>query len=72
VDWNGRKSYFGQAPVRKAALLFIISVLLPSLVLAWLAFRSLRDQELILHKQRDLLCEGLAISIVKDVAEIIS
>jgi hypothetical protein len=58
--------------VRKAAILFLLAVLLPSLVLAWLAFRSLRDQELILERQRDLLCEGLAVSVVKDVTEIIA
>jgi signal transduction histidine kinase len=58
--------------VRKAAILFVLAVLLPSLVLAWLAFRSLRDQELISERQRDLLCEGIAVSVVKDVVEIIT
>jgi signal transduction histidine kinase len=57
--------------VRKSALLFVLAVLVPSLALAWVAFHSLRNQELILAKQRDLLYEGLATSLTKDVIEIV-
>jgi signal transduction histidine kinase len=57
--------------VRKAGILFVLAVLVPSMVLAWVALRSLRDQELILGKQRDLLYEELAESLAKDVIDII-
>ena len=46
--------------MRKAALVFVMAVLAPSLVLAWLAVRSLRDQQLIVERQRYLLCQGVA------------
>jgi hypothetical protein len=46
--------------MRKVALVFVVAVLAPSLVLAWLAVRSLRDQQLILERQRYLLCQGVA------------
>jgi signal transduction histidine kinase len=58
--------------VKKAGILFVLAVLAPSLVLAWVALRSLRDQELILAEQRDLLYEELAESRVKDVFETVS
>jgi hypothetical protein len=46
--------------MRKVALVFVVAVLAPSLVLAWLAVRSLRDQQLIVERQRYLLCQGVA------------
>jgi signal transduction histidine kinase len=58
--------------VRKAGLLFIFAVLVPSLVLAWVALRSLRDQELILARQRSLLYQELAESVAKDALEVIN
>ena len=33
--------------MKKVALVFVLAVFVPSLVLAWLAVRSLRDQQLI-------------------------
>ncbi len=57
--------------MRKAGLLFISAVLVPSLVLAWVAFRSLRDQEAILTRQRSQLYQELAESVAKDAVEII-
>jgi len=41
--------------VKKLAAVFVLVVLAPALVLAWLATRSLRDQELVVHGQRALL-----------------
>jgi signal transduction histidine kinase len=38
----------------------------PSLVLAWLAVRSLRDQQLVLERQQSLLCQGVADSLAKE------
>jgi signal transduction histidine kinase len=58
--------------VRKAGILFVFAVLVPSLILAWVALRSLRDQELVLTRQRTLLYQELAESVAKDALEIIS
>ena len=41
--------------MKKVALVFVVAVLLPSLVLAWLAVRSLRDQQFLLERQQSLL-----------------
>ncbi len=46
--------------MKKIALVFIVAVFVPSLVLAWLAVRSLRDQQLILERQQFLLYQGVA------------
>jgi signal transduction histidine kinase len=49
--------------VKKIALVFVLAVFVPSLVLAWLAVRSLRDQQLILERQQYLLYQGVADSL---------
>ena len=41
--------------MKKVALVFVMAVFVPSLVLAWLAVRSLRDQQFVLERQRSLL-----------------
>lgn len=53
--------------MKKVALVFVLAVFLPSLVLAWLAVRSLRDQEFALQRHRTLLYEGVADSTAKEV-----
>src|SRR5881628_3021405 len=58
--------------MRKVALIFVLAVFLPSLVLAWLALRSLRDQQLVLERQRSLLYQGVAASVVKDVLDLLA
>jgi len=49
--------------MKRIALVFILSILLPSVLLAVLAVRSLRDQELVVSSQRTQLyqsnCDGL-------------
>ncbi|HEY2952174.1 MAG TPA: histidine kinase dimerization/phospho-acceptor domain-containing protein, partial [Verrucomicrobiae bacterium] len=55
--------------MRKVALVFILAVLAPSLVLAWLAVRSLNDQRLVLERQRALLYQGVADALVKTVQD---
>jgi len=55
--------------MRKVALIFVLAVIAPSLVLAWLAVRSLRDQELVLERQRALLYQGVADSLVQQVEQ---
>src|SRR5262245_36212277 len=46
--------------MKKVALVFGLAVFVPSLVLAWLAVRSLRDQQFVLERQRSLLYQGVA------------
>ena len=55
--------------MRKVALVFVLAVFLPSLVLAWLAVRSLRDQQFILERQQSLLYQGVADAKAKDVQD---
>ena len=53
--------------MRKVALVFLLAVFVPSLVLAWLAVRSLRDQRLVLERQQALLYQQVAEALAKDV-----
>ena len=53
--------------MRKVALVFVLAVFVPSLVLAWLAVRSLRDQHLALERQETLLYQQVAETLAKDV-----
>lgn len=55
--------------MRKVALVFVVAVIAPSLVLAWLAVRSLRDQEHVLERQRALLYQGVADSLAQQVQQ---
>jgi signal transduction histidine kinase len=52
--------------VKKIALVFVTAVFVPSLVLAWLAVRSLRDQQLVLERQQYLLYQGVADTLAKE------
>src|SRR5215467_115404 len=53
--------------MKKVALVFILAVFVPSLVLAWLAVRSLRDQQFLLERQQSLLYQGVADSVASGV-----
>src|SRR6266850_3206029 len=55
--------------MKKVALVFVIAVIVPSLVLAWLAARSLRDQMYVLDRQQTLLYQNLADAQARAVAE---
>ena len=55
--------------MRKVALVFTLSVIAPSLVLAWLAVRSLRDQEFVADRQQTLLYQNLADSTALAIAQ---
>ena len=55
--------------MKKVALVFVIAVLLPSLVLAWLAVRSLRDQQFLLERQQSLLCQRVTDALAKDISD---
>jgi len=52
--------------MRKVALVFTLAVFVPSLVLAWLAVRSLRDQQFVLERQRSLLYQSVADALARD------
>ncbi len=53
--------------MRKLILVFIVAILLPSLVLAGLAIRGLRDQQFVLERQQALLTQEIVESLVRDV-----
>src|SRR5512136_2678385 len=57
------------AAMKKVALVFVLAVFVPSLVLAWLAVRSLRDQQFILERQQSLLYQGVADAKAKAVQD---
>src|SRR5215813_10929657 len=52
--------------MKKVALVFVLAVFMPSLVLAWLAVRSLRDQQFVLERQQSLLYQGVADAMAKE------
>ncbi len=58
--------------MKKVAQVFVLAVFVPSLVLAWLAVRSLRDQQFVLERQRSLLYQGVADSIAKEAANLLA
>ncbi|MBN8245951.1 MAG: HAMP domain-containing histidine kinase [Verrucomicrobia bacterium] len=55
--------------MKKVALLLILAVFVPSLGLAWLAVRSLRDQQIVLERQQYLLLQGVADQLAQGVNE---
>jgi signal transduction histidine kinase len=54
--------------MKKVAVVFVLAVLVPSLVLAWLAARSLRYQQLESERQQTLLCQAEADRLARAVA----
>jgi len=54
--------------MRKVALVFILTVLIPSLGLAWLAVLSLRDQQYSLERQEFLLYQGVVDKLAQEAA----
>ncbi len=55
--------------MKKVALVFVIAVLLPSLVLAWLAIRSLRDQQFLLERQQSLIDQHVTDALAQNVSD---
>ena len=55
--------------MKKVALVFVVAVFAPSLVLAWLAVRSARDQQIVVAQQQTLLYQGVADALAKDVRD---
>ena len=54
------------------ALVFVVAVFVPSLVLAWLAVRSLRYQEYLLERQQSLLYQGVADAAANEAQTILA
>src|SRR2546426_10957818 len=55
--------------MRKVAWVFALAVFVPSLVLAWLAVRSLRDQQFLVERQESLLYQGVADAKAKEIMD---
>ena len=55
--------------MKKVALVFVLAVFAPSLVLAWLAVRSARHQQIVVAQQQTLLYQGVADALAKDVRD---
>ncbi|MSU59418.1 MAG: HAMP domain-containing histidine kinase [Pedosphaera sp.] len=53
--------------MKKVALLFVLAVLVPSVVLALLAARTLRDQQFVVERQQSLLCQTVTDAFAKQV-----
>src|SRR2546425_5278884 len=53
--------------MRRIALVFVTAVFVPSLVLAWLALRSLRDQQFLIERQQAASWQGLAGALARQV-----
>jgi signal transduction histidine kinase len=53
--------------MKKVALVFAIAVFIPSMVLAWLAVRSIHDQQFLVERQQALLYQSVADSVAKEV-----
>ena len=58
--------------MKKVALVFLLAVFVPSLVLAWLAVRSLRDQQVVLERQQSLLYQGVADVVAREANGLIA
>jgi signal transduction histidine kinase len=55
--------------MRRSAWIFLAAILLPSLVLAWLAVRSARDQQVILEHQQAIICQDITDALAKKVQD---
>lgn len=53
--------------MKKLTTLFLVAVLGPSLVLAWLATRSLKDQEMVMRDQIERRAEDMTATVAQDV-----
>ena len=54
--------------MKKVAIVFVLAVIAPSLALAWLAVRSLRDQEVVAERQQTLLYQAVADTVARNVS----
>src|SRR5688572_8565624 len=54
--------------MKKVAIVFVLAVIAPSLALALLAVRSLRDQEAVVERQQTLLYQAVADAVARSVS----
>lgn len=55
--------------MRRSAWIFLAVILLPSLVLAWMAVRSARDQQVILEHQQAIICQDITDALAKQIQD---
>ena len=55
--------------MRRSAWVFLAAIVLPSLVLAWLAARSARDQQVLLEHQEAIISQGITDDLARKVQE---
>lgn len=55
--------------MRRSAWIFLAAILLPSLVLAWMAVRSARDQQVILEHQQAIICQDVTDALAKQIQD---
>src|ERR1043165_3263733 len=53
--------------MKKVALLFVLAVLVPSVLLAFLAARTLRDQQFVVERQQSLLYQTVTDALAKEI-----
>ncbi len=58
--------------MKKVAYVFVLAVFVPSLLLAYLAIRSLRDQQFVLERQQSILYQGIADSFARDAQNVLA
>ncbi len=57
--------------MKRLLTILLLAVVLPSVVLAWLALRSLRDQQFILERQQALLHQEIVDGLARDVNNLV-
>src|ERR1700674_2415381 len=55
--------------MKRFAFIFVLAVILPSILLGWLALDSVRNQELVFERQEELLLQGVADRLAARIRE---
>lgn len=55
--------------MRRSGWIFLAAILLPSMVLAWMAVRSARDQQVILEHQQAIICQDITDALAKKIQD---
>src|SRR5262245_56312207 len=58
--------------MKKVALLFVLAVVVPSVLLAVLAARSLRDQLYVVERQQSMLYQGVSDNVAREAQDYLS
>lgn len=65
--FDGMRDIFPEDGMKRIAVVFLISILIPALLLAALAIRSVRDQEIVINNQKVLVHQSTCDTIVSDI-----